>query len=331
MSEFTNFQEEEKPISKISKKTILLLSIIFVLLCSFLLFNYLKSSSISTEFSYFEVDKGLSVRAIATKAKVEGFVRSELLLYVILTTKFDPTNIHAGTYIFEKNDDVYKVASKLASNEVKDDLVKLTIPEGLRLTEIASIAAQKLEKFDTKEYITEAKLREGFLFPETYFVTPEFTASDLISLQTETFNEKTAVLKDDIINSKFSELEIVTLASIIEREANSPESMAMVSGILQNRLAIDMALQADATMEYVLDKPLSELTASDLDIDSLYNTYLYRGLPPTPIGNPGLQAIKAVLYPTETEYFYYITGNDGEFYYAETLPEHNRNIQNYLR
>lgn len=105
--------------------------------------------------------------------------------------------------------------------------------------------------------------------------------------------------------------EILALASIIEREANSPDSMKLVSSVLQNRLEIGMALQADASIEYVLDKPLKELTPEDLKIDSPYNTYLYTGLPPTPIGNPGLDAIMAVLQPAESEYFYYITDEEG--------------------
>jgi UPF0755 protein len=121
------------------------------------------------------------------------------------------------------------------------------------------------------------------------------------------------------------------LASIIEREANSPESMKMVSGILQNRLTIDMPLQADASIEYILDKPLNALLPEDLKIDSPYNTYLNRGLPPTPIGNPGLTAIEAVLEPTLSKYLFYITDETGEFHYAEDFDQHRANIQRYLR
>ena len=133
------------------------------------------------------------------------------------------------------------------------------------------------------------------------------------------------------ISKNLSEHDVVILASIIEREANSTTSMKLVSGILQNRLALDMALQVDASMEYILEKPLKELTAEDLKIDTPYNTYLYRGLPPTAIGNPGLDAIMAVLEPTPSEYMFYITGTDGEFYYAKNFDEHRLNIAKYLR
>jgi len=143
-------------------------------------------------------------------------------------------------------------------------------------------------------------------------------------------------LREQIELSPLSEYEALILASIIEREANDEESMKMVSGILQNRLKIGMALQADASIEYTIGTPLNELPpgqlASELrETESPYNTYLNTGLTPTPIGNPGLMAIKAALNPTPSDNFFYITGNDGEFYYAETLKGHNQNIARYLR
>jgi len=124
---------------------------------------------------------------------------------------------------------------------------------------------------------------------------------------------------------------VINMASLLEREANTEESMKMVSGILQNRLAEGMRLQADASLEYVLNRPLGTLTAEDLEIDSPYNTYRYDGLPPTPIGNPGLTSIMAVLEPTPSDYFYYLTDEDGEFHYAKTFDEHRANIKRYLR
>ncbi len=134
-----------------------------------------------------------------------------------------------------------------------------------------------------------------------------------------------------IAASGLTEAEVIVLASIIEREANDAESMGMVSGILQNRLRDGMPLQADASIEYILDKPLEELTPADLKVDSPYNTYLNKGLPPTAIGNPGAISIGAVLDPTPSDYYFYITGNDGVFYYATTYNDHKRNIARYLR
>jgi UPF0755 protein len=145
------------------------------------------------------------------------------------------------------------------------------------------------------------------------------------------FDEAIVPLESAIESSDFSLEQILILASIIEREANTPESMRLVSSVFQNRIAIGMPLQADASIEYILDKPLNELTATDLDIDSPYNTYVNPGLPPTPIGNPGLQAIEAVLFPAESSFIFYITDNNGEFHFAETYEQHLRNIDQYLR
>lgn len=278
----------------------------------------------------FEITSGMSVKDIAAAAKTQGIVRSELLLYSILTYSFDPTNIYAGTYIFGEPTSVFGVAQKLADKDIENRLLTVTLPEGIPAVTIANIAVQILPDFSATTYIALTKDLEGYLFPETYFVPEGFTAEDLLALQQKTYEENIVPLRADIAQGELTEYEVLILASILEREANDEESMKMVSGILQNRLSINMALQADASIEYVLNKPLSELTSEDLKIDSPYNTYAYPGLVPTPIGNPGIMAIKAVVYPTPSENIFYITAPDGTFHYAETFAEHNQNIAQYL-
>ncbi len=145
------------------------------------------------------------------------------------------------------------------------------------------------------------------------------------------YEAKMAPLRDSIATSSFSETEIIIIASLLEREANDDTSMRMVSGIIQNRLDIGMPLQIDATLDYLLDKASHELTLDDLEIDSPYNTYVYKGLPPTPIANPGLTAIRAALEPTASSYLYYLTDDEGVFHYAETHEEHTANKARYLR
>jgi UPF0755 protein len=146
-----------------------------------------------------------------------------------------------------------------------------------------------------------------------------------------TYEERLTPLREQIATSGYTEKEIITLASIIEREANSETSMRMVSGVLHNRLSIDMALQVDAVFEYAIGRGSAELTESDLLLDSPYNTYTRAGFPPTPIGNPGMVAILAALNPIQHNYLYYLTGTDGEFYYAETFDRHRQNKARYLR
>ncbi|MCA9363550.1 endolytic transglycosylase MltG [Candidatus Kaiserbacteria bacterium] len=277
------------------------------------------------------IDEGSGVKQITEQLENSGVVKSKTFLYYALVLFHDPATIKASTYLFEEPLSTLKVAKRLTEGDFDSNLVTFTHYEGERVSKLAERATLLLPQFDSAKFITLAEPFEGQLYPDTYFIPKDFTADDLLNLLHETFNERLNQFESKISAHNLDLNEILILASIIEREANSPESMRMVSGILQNRLEIGMALQADASIEYILDKPLSELTPDDLEIDSPYNTYLYPGLPPTPIGNPGLDAIEAVLNPTKSDYFYYITGNDGEFYYAETYNQHLINIEKYLK
>jgi len=278
-----------------------------------------------------EIAPGMSVNEIATFLAQENVVASELILYFVLLTYYDPKDIKASDYIFTEPIDVFAVAKRLTEGDFDSNLISFTHREGERVNKIASNAALVLENFDSPLFIENALPFEGTLFPDTYRIPPDYSANDLISLMRSKYDDVMEPLRASIASISLSEEQVIVLASIIEREANSPESMKMVSGILQNRLAIMMPLQVDASIEYILDKPLGELVPEDLLIDSPYNTYRTFGLPPTAIGNPGLTSIMAVLEPTPSDYFFYITGNDGNFYYAKTFDEHKINIARYLR
>jgi len=282
------------------------------------------------------ITSGMGAAAVAEAAKEAGLTRSKLILFALLTKRYDPTQIYAGNYTITEPLSVFDLAATIAGGQTDDTSIRLTFPEGLRVEEVATIAEKTLEHFDATSYIEQATPYEGMLYPETYFVSPDFTAEDVLALQLETFHTIVDPLIPDITAAGRTLEEVLILASIVEREANSPESMKMVAGIFENRLAIGMALQADATIAYILDTPLSELREGELaenlrTIDSPYNTYTHNGLPPTPIANPGITAIDAVINPTPSEYFYYLTDENGDFFYARTLDEHNQNIARYLR
>ncbi len=304
----------------------LLLSII-----SISLFLFTAPPKAFTSNATFDVEKGMSIKEIAHKAETQGIVRSEKILYGLLSYKYNSQNIYAGRYVFPEPVNIFSVAQKLTSKEIENELIRVTIPEGSTVKDIALIASTSIPNFDSKTYIEKATKKEGYMFPETYFLPQYITADNLIALQETTFEEKIQPLLQKMQAHPLSEYEILILASILEREANDEVSMKMVAGILQNRLALGMPLQADASIEYVLDKPLSQLTPDDLTIESPYNTYLNKGLPPTPIGNPGLLAIQAVIEPTPSDHLFYITAPDGTFYYAKTFAEHNQNIAKYLQ
>lgn len=330
--DLVKFSKNNLPVQK-NKKTLLLLSsafLIFILFLSFFVFYISRSPKFPESGISLKIEKGMTVQKIAHTAKQNGLVRSETMLYLVLLHSYEPTSIYAGVYTYTQRATVFEVAQKLASSDIDKALLSITIPEGSTRKEIAEIASKSIAHLDTKTFLEKTKNDEGYLFPDTYYISADFSVEQLIKLLLDTHTEKLATLEQQLRNSKFSEKEVLTLASILEREAKDEQSMKMVSGILQNRLKLKMALQTDATIEYVLDKPLSELKAEDLKIDSPYNTYLYVGLPPTPISNPGLQAIRAVLEPTETDYLYYITDADGEFHYAKTFEAHKRNIAYHL-
>lgn len=308
---------------------------LFILLLLFLGFSYIQSQlQPPADFpinQQITISPGMKARDITQYLADQHVVASDMVLYYVLVTMYDTTNIKASTYLFDQPLTTVEVAERLTQGDFDTDLVRFTHFEGERATTLAKRAAEILPNFDATDFLVLAEPHEGKLFPDTYFFPPTFTASDLADLLLVTYEENVSPLRPAIEQHPLTESEVLVLASIIEREANTPESMKIVSGILQNRLAIGMPLQADASIEYILDKPLAELTPDDLDIDSPYNTYLNTNLPPTPIGNPGLDSIKAVLEPTESDYFYYITDDEGEFHYAKTYREHLINIERYLR
>jgi UPF0755 protein len=177
---------------------------------------------------------------------------------------------------------------------------------------------------------------EGYIFPDSYLIPQDYSIDQITAIISDNFQKKYQQASAGSTVSK-SEREIVTLASLIEREARTLESKQMVSGILHNRLKLNMPLQVDASAQYIRDtrqKPQKywlPATKSDLAAVSPYNTYLHPGLPPGPICNPGYDSLYASMHPTASDYLFYITGNDNKMHYAKTLDEHNENINLYLR
>lgn len=277
------------------------------------------------------IEKGTGLRAAVKQMRNEGVIRSEMALFFYMLSVHRDESIKAGTYIFTQPINLHDLSFELIQGNNVNNLIRFTHTEGETVAKIAARAKETIKDFDADRFLAFALPTEGKLFPETYLIPENYPADELYVLMRNKFDEEIKLLETKITDSELSLDEIIILASIIEREANTSESKHLVSGILQNRLASDMYLQVDASLEYILDKPLSELTPEDLKIDSLYNTYLYKGLPPTPIGNPGLESIMAVLEPTSSDYLFYITGTDGEFYYAKNFEEHKMNVAKYLR
>jgi UPF0755 protein len=279
----------------------------------------------------FVITEGATTVEITEALYAAGFIRSPFALYAIFVLFHDPRELKASTYIFSQPLSAFDLAERFMLGDYGNDLVRFVHYEGESRKFLAERASQVLRGFDAETFLTITEGKEGRLFPDTYLLPKVFSAQELATLLEETYETRVGPLRPAMYDSTLTEAEIIILASILEREANTPQSKSIVAGILLRRLEMGMPLQVDASMEYVLDKPLNELLASDLDVDSPYNTYLNDGLPPTPIGNPGLTAIQAVLEPTPSSYLFYLTGNDGVFYYANTYAEHKRNIDAHLR
>jgi UPF0755 protein len=275
------------------------------------------------------IEPGLSASEIADELAAKGVVRSSDLLYVAIIALHDPEGIKAGSYVFREPYNVFSIARLITDDNPPTEHLRLTFYEGTTAADYAATAARYLPEFDEQYFLDHTKEYEGYLFPDTYYLPYTYTAQELIDLLMATYEENITPLF--VTNTTgLSEYEVLTMASLLEREANSEESMRIVAGIMMNRLDAGMPLQIDASIEYVLDRPLHMLTPEDLTIDSPYNTYRNKGLPPTPIGNPGVTAVKAVLDPIRTDYMFYITGTDGKFYYAKTYQEHLKNIRAHL-
>ncbi len=275
----------------------------------------------------FIVEDGSSIRTIGNSLKEQGLINSSFLFRVLVRMSDEPIIVRAGSYTFNNALSTHELITALMSGSALTPSRAVTFPEGFSVYDMRTYIGDAILSID----IESALQYEGYLFPDTYFISPNETFEILIDRMRKEYEEKMAPLRDRIAASGFTESEILILASIIEREANDETSMRMVSGILQNRLQNDFPLQVDAVFEYLLGKTSAELTLEDLALDSPYNTYTNSGLPPTPIANPGLMAINAVLDPLPSDYLFYLTGNDGVFYYAKDFEEHKRNKARYLR
>ncbi len=276
------------------------------------------------------VSAGSSVSSQAEKLKVQSFISSSFL-FTRLVPLVGKKGIIAGDYYFPSKLSLFEVVMRITHGTFGMQPAKITIPEGYTVSDIGSLfQSGRFYKFSAVDFIALAKSKEGYLFPDTYFFMPSVTASDITQTLSDNFNAKIKPYAIEIASSTHSLSDIISVASIVEKEAASSTDRQVISGIIWQRLKLGMPLQVDATLGYVLDKGTFQLTSNDLKLDSPYNTYVYRGLPPAPIGNPGLDSIDATLHPATTKYLYYLSDKSGKVYYAKNFAEHQVNRQKYL-
>lgn len=277
------------------------------------------------------IPSGASLREIAATLKEARAIHSETAFVLLVTYYGAESHLIAGDYLFSAALPLPDLTKRLVAGEHGIERLRITIPEGTSLSGMGRLFAKTFKGFDEAQFALSTKGSEGYLFPDTYFFFSTATSGVVIPVLKKTFLDKTAPLEREAFASKKSWSDIIIMASIIEEEAVTPEDRRIVSGILWKRLAKKMRLQVDAPFAYDIGKNSTTLTQDDLEIDSPYNTYLHYGLPPTPITNPGLDAIDAALHPETSPYFFYLSDKAGVIHYAKTFTEHKLNKTRYLR
>lgn len=315
--------------------------------------NAMQPTAASDQVVPYTLKQGTSTATVADELAQNGLIKNALAFKVYLKMKSEGSEFKAGDYEFTPGLTYDQIITKLDNAEVVvPKTMKFTIPEGYTVTQIADKLSEAgyvdrdafmklVDDPSSLKLAQELKVPtgdgilhplEGYLFPATYDLPIESTESDIIAnmlLATRTKLRSIDNLDAQLKERNLTVHQLLTEASLVEREVVVPEERAQVAGVIDNRLKQKMKLQIDATVQYALGKQKERLLYSDLKIDSPYNTYLHEGLPPGPIANPGLDAIKAALAPEASEYLYYVTKKDGTggHLFAKTYQEHLKNIE----
>lgn len=296
------------------------------------------------------VDEGASVDEIARQLQEQEVITSAFFFKIY--TKLSDSVLQAGTFELAKGMSIRSVARVLGYAQAEE--VQVTIPEGFTAAQIGEVIAEALPEIELADWESIVNTRggiggdeilggipsgqglEGYLFPDTYRFRMDADAATVAQSMVLTLKRRLAendilLPRNLIFEGGLTFHEMITLASIVEREVRSPEDMKLVAGIFFTRMKIGMALQADSTVNYVTGKSDASVSLEDSRVDSPYNTYQNLGLPPGPISNPGMNAILAVLNPTDSDYLYFLTTNEGEVVYAKSFNEHVANKYQYLK
>jgi len=284
----------------------------------------------STEKKIFSVEKGQNLFQIAENLEKEGLIKNKFSFDFYVFLKGAQGKLQAGEYSLSPSMSIDEIAKKIISGDIAKIVV--TIPEGFTVKQIEEKLGFKLP----------GENLEGFLFPDTYQFPKRISGEEVVKKMRENFDKKlTSELKEEIKRQGKTIFEIVTAASLIEKEVKTKEDKEIVSGILWKRLKNGIPLQVDATITYIIKTTDPEGVASrpygarisveETKIDSPYNTYKYKGLPLGPICNPGLESILSAIYPKSSEYWYYLSTPEGVTIFSKTLEEHNLAKSKYLR
>lgn len=340
------------------KLIIILISITLIILGSLVKYGYdgiFKQLSNDNIAKLFIIEKGSSVKNIALNLENEDLIRDSSLFVLYSTITQNNGNIQAGEYLLSPQMSTMQILNILTKGEINK--TTFTILEGWNIDDIANYFEEK--KLATKEEVyaligeptiieNNEKLNkliknfnidkpnnlslEGYLFPDTYYIDSRDNLESIVLKILQNWETKiTPNLKEEIIKQDKTIFEIITVASMIEKEAKTMEDKKLVSDIMWRRLEVGMPLQICATVLYALREKKSQVYTTDTEIDSPYNTYKYKGLPIGPISNPGMDSLLAAIYPTKNNNWYYLSSLEGKIYFSQTLTEHNYKKSIYIK
>ncbi|MDD2365435.1 MAG: endolytic transglycosylase MltG [Desulfuromonadaceae bacterium] len=311
----------------------------FLLFFTFCLFTSPGSGSVVYDLSF---PSGSGIKKLAIELKKAGVIRSSWHFVILTRLKGNSHKLKAGEYRLNDGMTPDTILSKIVSGDV--DYRKFTLPEGYSTYQAAELLEQKgyfnkedfLKKCRDKLLLAklglkEAASAEGYLYPATYNLPKLCSPEQLLDQMIGQFNKEFYNITKGEVLEPVSRHNIVTLASIIEREAVSSEEKCIISSVFHNRLRVGMPLQSDPTAVYGIRNQPGKVSKTDIQITSPYNTYLNRGLPPGPIGNPGRDSMLAAMNPAKTDYLYFVARKDGTHQFSRTLEEHNRAVVKYLK
>lgn len=289
-----------------------------------------------------ELPRGTGLRAISARLEEQGIIRTRYTFSLLTWLLGQARNLQAGEYLLSAAMPPAAILERMVRGEVVQH--PLIIPEGYTTWEIAAAAeragiasAEKIRALSRdREFLLALNVpgasTEGYLFPETYHFPKETPAKKILGRMVSTFWKRfLPEMVRQAAKRNLSIHEVVTLASIIEREAALPRERPQISAVYQNRLRRGMRLQADPTVLYALNRTSGPLSREDLEVDSPYNTYRVRGFPPGPIANPGLDSLLAVLNPAPVDHLYFVARGDGSHEFSRTLAEHQKAVWKYRK
>ncbi len=328
---------------------ILIIVLIIIAVFVYLKWNNLNSQLLIDEKTSFKIESGTNAETIVNNLAAQNIIKDKTALIWYIKFKKVGDDFIAGTYWLEPAHTSIDLIDVLSGQG--EVVGKITIIEGWDQMQIAAELTEQnivsgmlfLDEVEKGDWRAESKWTiwdgkpvesdlEGYLYPDTYFFDPEDGAKGVIEKMLTNFNKKlTKDLRNEIKSQGKTVYEVLTLASIVEKEMYGEEDRRMVADVFLKRLEDGIALQSDATINYITKKGTTRPSYADLEIQDPYNTYRSKGLPPGPICNPSIESIKAVIYPKSNDYYYFLNTEDGTIIYSKTFEEHVVNKHKYLK